>query len=146
MKRFWVVFVMVVIGCGPTKEEASQATSDALVTLGKLRASRQSVVEMKQRELAGFDVKISAIVEKIKAGREDAKRDLFAVLKERDAVLEKWAADIERRDAVILRQKAIVEEAVMVAGPETYGETPNLANDAIAREAPQPNSDTAEVP
>jgi hypothetical protein len=146
MQRFWVVLVLAAIGCGPTKEEANQAASDALVTLGKLRAARQSVVEMKQRELARFDPQIAAIVEKIKAGREEGKQDLFAVIRERDAVIEKWAADLDRRDAVILRQKAIAEEAAMVAGPEVYGETPNLADDAIAKEAPQPNSDTVEIP
>lgn len=146
MKRFLFVFVLMAIGCGPTKEEASQATSDALVALGKLRASRQVVADMKQRELAAFDVKIAAIVEKIETGRVECKADLLAVIKERDAVLEKWAADLERRDAVILRQKAIVEEAVMAAGPETYAEVPNLANDSIAKEAPQPNTDTAEIP
>jgi len=39
-----------------------------------------------------------------------------------------------------------VEEAAMAAGPEVYGEVPNLADDAIAKEAPQPNTDTAEIP
>ncbi len=146
MKRFLIVLALVAAGCEPTKEEASVAYNDALVTLGKLRASRQSVVEMKQRELAQFDPQISAIVDKIEAGREEGKSDLLAVIKERDAVIEKWSADLERRDALILRQKAIADEAVRIACPETYGETPNLANDAIASGLPQANSDTTGGP
>lgn len=146
MKRFLLVFVLAVIGCGPTKEEASQATSDALVALGRLRATRQAVVDMSKKELAAFDGRIESAIEKIKTGQEEGRAELITVIKEREAVVAKWAADLERRDAVILAQKAAVEEAAMAAGPENYGEVPNLADDAIAKEAPQPNSDTAEIP
>jgi hypothetical protein len=137
MKRFFVLVVVAIVGCGPTKEEAIQAYSDALISLGKLRANREAVVTMSIKEVSEFDSRIDSAIENIKAGQEDGREQLFAVIKERDAVVAKWAADLERRDAVILEQKAALEEAVMAAGPEAYAETPNLANDAIPQEAHQ---------
>lgn len=144
MRQFWVVVVLVVVaGCGPTRDELAQARADGLVALGKLQESRRTVVATYKAALAQFDHRIESAIEKIKAGSAAGKPELLAIINERDAVIEKWAADLERRDAVILQQKQRVEEATRLAGPKNYGEVPRSANEPALPEKPQPAHDAA---